>query len=74
MIKFILLTALTALLLLSGNLRASNLGCVIEDSIQYKITENDGNIVVARNKDSKNIELVIIRQLKDVSILDCSSK
>jgi hypothetical protein len=71
MIKFILLTALTALLLLSGNLRASNLGCVIEDRILYTVTENDGSIVVARNKDSKNIELVVIRQLKDVTIQEC---
>lgn len=69
--KFILLTTLTALLLLSGNLRASNLGCIIEDRILYTVTENDGSIVVARNKDSKNIELVIIRQLTDVTILEC---
>lgn len=70
-IKFLLLTGLTALLLLSGNLRASSLGCIIEDNILYTVTENDGNIVVARNNDSKNIELVIIRQLRDVTILEC---
>lgn len=62
---------LGTLLLLSGNLRASSLGCVIEDNTLYTVTENDGSIVVARNKDSKNIELVVIRQLKDVTILEC---
>lgn len=71
MVKIIILSLLTALLLLSGNLRASNLGCIIEDNIRYTVTENDGNIVVARNKDSKSVELVIIRQLADVTILEC---
>ena len=74
MIKLFILTGLTILLLLSGNLRASNLGCIIEDNTLYTVTENDGNVVVARNKDSKNIELVIIRQLNDIQIIDCPAK
>jgi len=74
MIKLFILTGLTALLLLSGNLKANGLGCIIEDNLLYTVTENDGTTVVARNKDSKNIELVIIRQLTDVTIIDCPVK
>lgn len=71
MIKSLLILSLTALLLVTGNLKASSMGCIIEDRILYTVTENDGSIVVARNKDSKSVELVIIRQLADVTILEC---
>jgi hypothetical protein len=74
MIKVTILSILTILLLVTGNLRASSMGCIIEDSTLYTITENDGSIVVARNKDSKNIELVIIRQLQEVTIIDCPAR
>jgi hypothetical protein len=74
MIKVTILSILTILLLVTGNLRAQSLGCIIEDSTLYTITENDGSIVVARNKDSKNIELVIIRQLQEVTIIDCPAR
>lgn len=74
MIKSLLILSLIILMLVTGNLRAQSLGCIIEDNTLYTITENDGNIVVARNKDSKNTELVIIRQLNEVTIIDCPAR
>lgn len=71
MIKSLLIISLITLLLVAGNLKASGLGCIIEDSTLYTVTENDGSIVVARNNDSKSVELVIIRYLNDVSIIEC---
>ena len=71
MIKLYIIITLAVSLTIAGRLSASNLGCIIEDNTQYKVTENDGNIVVARNNDVRNIELVIIRMLKDVEIKEC---